>query len=513
MDKLWYYQEDAVDAINETMDESVRRILYQLPTGGGKTRIACEIAKQWPTSVFDPQVYWLTHRKELEKQSTKRLIEADVSSAIVSSPVRMNNAIKKGKYHPGGDSLLIADEAHHASAPTWERIVKSWPGTVLGLTATPWRLSKKEGFDHLFDHLIIGPPTQELIDGGFLVPTIVRHPKGKRKTLFDPQGTSVSGDYSETETYENNSKVALIDKAVDWLLEERNPNSRTVCYTLNVVHAYGVHKCALKKGLKSAVILGETPEEERDKAVKDFSEGKLNLLVCVEVITEGFDVPMIDSILMLRPTQSLSLYLQMIGRSMRAAPGKKHALILDGVGNWQRHGLPEDDRSDVWQLEARGEPGEKGEFPIRSCKKCKCLNHAASRVCKACGHVMGEECQKCGTFIFEEEVRMENDDGSIWCVTCDDNRQNDMFEAGIGTIISGKPYELKWLNNEWGVKCDARVPKETIALVTSRRGYRWFTMLTKLVGKDGRSYLYQTDGTRKFTKRASKEEIAVKETA
>ena len=116
------------------------------------------------------------------------------------------------------------------------------------MTATPWRLSKKEGFDHLFNHLVTGPPTQELIEGGFLVPTIVRHPRGK---LIEGHGANISGDFSESATWENNDKVLLVRSGIDWLLRERNKNSRTVCYTLNVVHAYSVNNYALNKGLKS----------------------------------------------------------------------------------------------------------------------------------------------------------------------------------------------------------------------------------------------------------------------
>ena len=232
----------------------------------------------------------------------------------------------------------------------------------------------------------------------------------------------------------------------------------------------------------------------------------MNLLVCVEVITEGFDVPMIDSILMLRPTQSLSLYLQMIGRSMRAAPGKRHALILDAVGNWSQHGLPEEDRTEMWQLEARGEDGEGGLPPIRICPRCNSLNHASVRICKACGCSLGRECPRCGTFVFENDPFIETDTGETMCLSCDDERQNNIFEAGVGTVVSGRPYYLSWLN-EYGVETDARVSGGPTALVTSRKGYRWFTKLIRLVGKNGRSYIYQTDGKRKFTQRVKEDGV------
>ena len=491
------YQLEAVNQIEKYFRLPGAKVLYQLSTGGGKTEVACAVAQDWENDPDDPQIYWLTHRRELERQSSLRLIEADVDGVIVSSPAKLWNRMKKGQYVPARKSLLIADEAHHASAPTWVRIIKDWPGTVLGLTATPWRLSKKEGFDHLFESMVKGPPIQELISNGYLVPTIVRHPRGP---IIEGKG-NLSGEYSTAETWNQNDKVLMIKKGIDWLLEERNENSRTICYTTTKQHAHRVHQYALNMGLKSAVILGDTPTEERERNVERFGRGELNLLVCVEVITEGFDVPAIDSILILRPTQSLSLYLQMIGRSMRPAPGKRFALILDACGNWAKHGLPEEDRSHIWSLEARKEDGNGGLPPMRICTRCKTINHAASRFCRACHKSFGFACKKCGSFVYE-------DNGTTGkCLTCDDEKQKKMFESGVATVVSARPHLITRNPEKWGVLVDSIIRDENCsAIVTSGKGYRWHTTLTDLVGKHGNSYVYRTDGSRKFTTRINKTE-------
>ena len=499
MEQLRDYQIDAVVKIDEYFRFPKAKVMYQLPTGGGKTEVACAIAKSWPNDLFSPQIYWLTHRKELEKQSSKRLVKSGVEGVLVSSPVRMYNKLRKGVYKPNSRSLLIADEAHHTSAPTWVRILNEWPGYILGLTATPWRLSKKEGFDHLFTFLIKGPSVQELVEDGHLVPCIVRCPNGP---LIEGAG-NVAGDYSTSQMYSSNDHVLLVKKGIEWLLKERKPHSRTICYTLNVQHAHNVCNYALLRGLKARVILGNTPPDEREWAVEQFSKGHLDLLVCVEVITEGFDVPGIDSILILRPTKSLSLYLQMIGRSMRPAPGKEYALILDATKNWTKHGLPEEDRSSLWNLEARSEEDGKGEAPVRLCPRCYTVNHSASRACRTCGKPFGTQCTQCGTFVFLDES------GGLLniCNRCDEEEQDKIFESGVSTIVAGRPWYLEKMSHlpkqdRWGVKLKSlyMVEKGTTVLVTSKKGKRWFTAIDKIVEQDGTSYICKTDGSRRYTK-------------
>lgn len=488
------YQVEAVDKINEYLRFPRAKVLYQCATGSGKSIVACAIGTEWLNSLVKHDLYWLTHRRELERQSANHLKTHGINNAIVSSPVRMYNRIKNGTYRPNKHSLLVADEAHHASAPTWAKILEEWPGSILGLTATPWRLSRKEGFDHLFDFMIKGPAVKDLIDAGYLVPCIVRHPKDN--VTIKPGGI-VAGDYSTSQTMAANDRVLLIEKGIKWLLEERTPTSRTVCYCLNVQHAEGVNEYAIEMGLRSKVILGNTHPDERERAVAEFSRGDLDLLVCVEVITEGFDVPMIDSILILRPTQSLSLYLQMIGRSMRPAPGKEYALILDACNNWKTHGLPEEDRAHIWSLEARSEEDGHGEAPVRVCPRCHTINHASSRACKNCGKSFGAPCKRCGSFVFSE------DDKPGECLRCAQDQQDEVFAEGVSTIVAGRPYKINWLTHlpdhkRWGILIETQVEPGTTVLVTTRKGKRWYTSMKEVVGRSGSSYICTTNGARIF---------------
>ena len=154
-----------------------------------------------------------------------------------------------------------------ASAKTWARIIKGWPGPVLGLTATPWRLKKTEGFDDLFHSLIVGPSVRQLIKLGALVQPIVKYP---RASTENPEGGRIVGKgnsgrrlFSMSQTTAGNSDTILVKYAIKWLINERSPTSRALVYACGVVHGERLLEFALEMGLNAALITGKTPKEER----------------------------------------------------------------------------------------------------------------------------------------------------------------------------------------------------------------------------------------------------------
>ena len=140
-------------------------------------------------------------------------------------------------------------------------------------------------------------------------------------------------------------------------------------------------------------MLGDTPQQTRDAMITKFSDGELRVLVNVAVATEGFDLPDASSVVIARPTQSLALYLQMLGRGLRPKPNGGDCLILDLAGNAIAHGLPQQPRE--WSLAPRGQPPE-GEAPVVWCEHCGVVSPAASHNCQSCGAPFGEDCQRCG---------------------------------------------------------------------------------------------------------------------
>ena len=432
------YQAEAVAQILSSL-QSGNNVFYQLPTGAGKTAVAILVSARWLDEIVLPilrysrqHIFWMTNRRELIKQSGVKLSGAGLTfDAVVDTPMKMWNAIQQGKYKPGKQDLLIADEAHHGSAKTWERVIATWPGQVLGLSATPYRLSRTEGLDHLFDDLICGPSVRELQDIGALAKCRVAYPDGH---IVDGKGTS-AGDYSKKETYEDqDNRVVLIEGAVDWWFRVAN-YARTLVYAINTEHAHSLYEVALEHGIRTALVLGKTPEAERDLAIQMFRDGELDWLITIEVVAEGFDVPAVACVLMLRVTKSLALYLQMAGRVMRPYDNKEYGLIMDATTNTRRLGLPEWER--VWSLLPRSKFKTKGEAPVRPCvnDECESLIHLASKTCKFCGAIQYGLCITCGMPVDVKHLK----DGKIEnikerCRRCDIRVQHQIFEEGLGNI-------------------------------------------------------------------------------
>ena len=478
------YQQDAVRKIAPGLKPGAR-IMYQLPTGGGKTHVAIEIAKRYMGDMpILRSLYWLTHRDVLEEQSAERIRDAGLTFGVVSSPQRLFNAIKRGDHRPTPDSLLVADEAHHATAKTWERVIKGWPGPVLGLTATPWRLKKTEGFDSLFSSLIIGPSPKELIKQGALVQPIVKYP---RASSDNPEGGRIvgkgnsGGDYSTSATVAGNSDTILVKYAIKWLINERSPTSRALVYACGVVHGERLLEFALSMGLKAALITGKTPKEERLAIMKGLTSLDVDTVINCEVVTEGADVPLCDIVLMVRPTKSLALYLQMAGRCLRPAPGKEAGIILDAAANFAEHGLPDDNR--VWSLQAREEYKGKGQAPVRDCWRCWAVVHMASRQCPFCKAALGFECSTCGKYAWW------GPDGPVEdavCERCDEEAQKALFNLQVDT----RPFKIKYppeFAEQWGVKvANAEIEEGAKVRVTTSKGKSWPETITTVLYRNKR---------------------------
>ena len=481
------YQQKLVDELSSKLKPRYR-VKFQLPTGAGKSWIAIQVAQRWVGDYpILKNVVWLTFGDELEEQSYARLVEAGLGAALVTSPIKLYNAMRRGDHSPSEYTLLIVDESHHATANTWKRVITEWPGPVLGLTATPWRLSRKEGFDQLFHELVIGPSTQELIDQKYLVPCRVRIPIGD---TIEGIGRS-QGDFSMGQTWEKGDKTLLVKMGIQWLLKERSPHSRTLCYCTTVQHAKNVHQYALHMGLRSALMLGETPKHERREVVRKLDLNELDLVVNVEVVTEGCDFPGVDSILMLRPTESLALWLQMAGRAMRPYEGKEYALILDATPNWEKHGLPEEDRD--WTLGKRSKK-TRGEAPTHLCKSinkstghiCHTINHISARQCVECGSPFGHVCVGCGNFIYGISKGAK-------CPRCNEAAQQRKFRGGVSTIIPAEPAYLR-REKKLGIYIAGEPQKEgTVVLISPKKtNKRWKESITRMVARRGDGYLYET---------------------
>jgi len=382
------YQTDIIDRVRVAYREGSRATCVQLPTGGGKTvlfgKIASGAADRGTRTCFG------VHRQELIDQTSKTLSKFGIPHGIIAADYSPDPSqliqigsiptmIRRLERLPAFD-LLTFDETHHLVADSWRKVLDYYPGAkVLGLTATPCRLDGRGLGDH-YDTLICGPSTSELVEQGFLCPTVTFAPQ---EAVDLSRVKTVAGDFDKKEVAKIMGQSKIVGDAVAHYrqLADRQP---AIAFCASIEHSQAVAAQFRDAGYSAAHVDGDTNKDDRRRIVASFARGEINVLSNCGLFTEGFDVPGARALIGLRPTQSLSLWLQMIGRIMRVDEGKERAIILDHAGNSARHGLPTDARE--WTLEGRkrSKKADAGP-PIRQCGTCFAINPAAARACLACG--------------------------------------------------------------------------------------------------------------------------------
>ena len=432
--ELWNYQKDLLERAQSALqDFQHARVMLQLPTGGGKTRIAGKLLATWLKD--GRKAVWLTHRKELAAQ-TEGMLKKDRVSATkdirwdpgTRAPAITNGVVilmaqtvtrrtaKAGVWRDYNDrDLMIIDEAHHAAAEGWERAIRLWPGPALGMTATPWRLSEKEGFDHLFEDLFCGPQIAVLQSDGWLCNARVLLPP--EDELIKGGQVGSTGDYTEHGIEEANRYQDIWTAGALRFWQRNGEGRQTVVYAVSKKHARNLADVFNNAGVPAGVLVDETPDTERTELIRRFEKGDLKALVNVAIVTEGFDLPDAACVLMTRPTKSLALYLQMVGRELRKKPTSGDCVVLDMAGNRLEHGLPDMDRE--WSLRPRGEDMPPGDAPVIRCEKCRAPSHAASHYCKHCGAPFGEECGRCGAWRAWKRWSLKTSCGQDHDIVCD----------------------------------------------------------------------------------------------
>ena len=406
--------------------------MMQLPTGGGKTIIAGALLRDRLKG--GRKAVWLTHRKELAEQTREMLTTSNVSARVEAdwtpgsdAPARRNGVsilmaqtvsrrtVRMDVWRNyGRNDLMIIDEAHHAAAVGWKRAMQQWPGRILGMTATPWRLSQKEGFDQLFSVLLCGPQVVDLQSGDHLCGAQVRMPSSE--WVIHGGAVGMDGDFTEA-GIEKANQIDVMTAGALKFWQEHALDRQTIAYAVSVDHAHNLANVFSDAGVPTAVMLGETKQGERAGLIAAFKRGLLKVLVNVAVATESFDLPDASCVVITRPTKSLTLYLQMVGRGLRPKEDGGNCLILDLAANSESHGLPEDVRE--WSLEPREVPEGEGDAVTVWCDRCKTLSPAASHNCQNCGVPFGKDCDRCGTWRAWKRWRLEKHCGDAHDLVCD----------------------------------------------------------------------------------------------
>lgn len=385
------YQTAIIDDVRARMQRGVKSILIQSPTGSGKTALTAQMlgtaAAKGVASIFT------VHRRELVKQSTETFDAVKIRHGIIApgfyedsrAPVQIASVATLARRFQRlrRPKLIVWDECHHIAAKSWADIFRAIPEAFhIGLTATPERLDGK-GLGDFFKEMVKGPSVAWLIEQGYLSPY---------RLFVPPGGVNVEGVHTKMGDFAKGELAAAADKPTitgDAIREyrKRADGKRAVVFCVSIEHSKHVVAQFQAAGISAAHVDGETDVQERDAAIRRFERGEIKVLSNVELFGEGFDLPAIEAVIGLRPTQSLALCLQQWGRGLRTSPGKERAILIDHAGNAVRHGLPDWDRE--WSLSGRDTARRPGDTSaaVKVCPRCFAAQFSGRPVCQFCGHI------------------------------------------------------------------------------------------------------------------------------
>ena len=302
--------------------KNYRSVMVQMPTGTGKTVVLASLLWQ---DLSVGQVLIVAHRRELIEQikGTIQRMGLDSSHLLIESIQTVSRRITSGQMMFQPD-LIVIDEAHHALAHTYQLLWKQWPkARFLGLTATPCRLNG-EGFTDLFDRLIVSDSIAYFIAEGWLSPFdyySIPSDSDESRAIASLKKRSVDGDYQTKEMREALDIRPTLERLYASKMELA-PGRKGIVYAIDIAHAEHIATFYRSKGLSVKAISSATPKQERASDLERFKAGEIEVLVNVDLFSEGFDCPDVEFIQLARPTLSLARYLQMVGRGLRRHEGK-----------------------------------------------------------------------------------------------------------------------------------------------------------------------------------------------
>lgn len=364
------HQKEAKKKIFEAWDK-YDSVMLQMPTGTGKTYLFTSLINDllchYKSVHKEINILVMAHRTELLDQISSTLSRFGIAhgfiqgareqqlwkrvqvGSIMSLLTEKNyNNVSRQKF-----DYIIVDEAHHSLADTYVKLFKMFPeAKKLGVTATPWRLNH-ESFLSLYQHLIVSPQVSWFINNGLLsdFDYVSIKPNSEIQRLVDNSEVSQTGDFANADldnTFNNQRIRSKLYESYEKFAKGR----RGIIYAINKRHAAKIAELYSSRGVEAVAIDCDTPKEMRQDLIRSFKEGKIQVLVNVDIFTEGFDCPSVSFIQLARPTKSLALYIQQVGRGLRIVEGKEKTIIIDNVGLYNYFGLPDANRK--WLYHFKG---------------------------------------------------------------------------------------------------------------------------------------------------------------
>lgn len=388
MIELYDFQSRNITEIRGHFREGRRSVLWYLPTGGGKSTASAFMIEE--AQKRGKRAWFIVHRRELLRQTRRLFDSLGIPYGLIASgePRRPSAPVQIatiGTLARRIDSLVppdmvILDEAHHVACESWSKLLARLGNPyIVGLSASPVRLDGR-GLSDYFSALVAGPAPRELIASGYLSPF----------RTFAPPTVDTSGLHTRAGDYVRAESETLLDKPSitgSALSEYRRicDGKRAIVFCVSIQHSQHVAEQFRQAGYSALHVDGTTADTVRDGAIDDFERGRIQVLCNVDLCGEGLSINGIECVILLRPTQSLALFIQQVGRGLRRAPGKSELVILDHVGSTQRFGFIDETREWSLQGEERGHK-KTAATSVKICPGCFCaLSPRVSR-CDQCGH-------------------------------------------------------------------------------------------------------------------------------
>jgi DNA repair protein RadD len=390
------HQQTGVTQIGDAFRAGHRAVLYQLATGGGKTVVFSHVAARMVAR--RRRVGVLVHRRELLDQARARLAREGIDAAAIAPRQEIDLAglahvasvqtlVKRLPLLPRDwFDLLVVDECHHTPAASWSQVLEHFSAArILGVSATPCR-QDGTGLSQWYQEMICGPSPQWLTDNDYLAPAEMFSPPGiDRDRIRRRMGEFIAGEASQM--MRNDSIIG--DSLA--LYREHLDGRTAVAFCCDVAHAEAVADMFRRNGVPAAAIDGTMRRDPGaiPRILADLADGTLRVVTSCDLIGEGTDIPSVGGALLLRPTQSVALHLQQIGRPLRHQPGKV-AIICDQVGNIRTHGnhlWDQYGRDRAWTLEGSKRGRSKPPAPsVRVCPQCYATLRSGTQQCSGCGY-------------------------------------------------------------------------------------------------------------------------------
>ena len=455
------YQLKAIEDIKAAYKKGYKRVLLVMPTGSGKTFTFSHMAKM----AFDRgrNIIATGHKKTIFNQISNSFTKFGIPHGLIKGNIKndlsqkaqvcsvQTIAVRLAKGTLGLDAdLVIMDEAHHAAADQWAFLFDHFKDAYfLGVTATPCRLDGR-GLGDFFEHMVLGPSVLDLVELGLFKVPVVYQPE----TLLDLTNISTSmGDFN-TKELERAVNRSTITGNVIAEYKAKAEGRPAVAFCISVEHCKQVAWEFEQAGYSATWVASSLSEAEIEKRLKALEDGTIDLVCSCNLISEGTDISAIGCVIQLRPTHSLSLYLQMVGRA-RSGKGKPAPIILDHVGNFQRHGHPAQNRE--WSLSMTKKKVRKGnteeaDIKVSECKECFAV------------FLPADVCPECGAPVEKKKRVLSKVDGELKEVTLEEaqeieeKKQKRMQVGRAGSLIelydlaAQRGYKAGWIFHKYKVK-------------------------------------------------------------